>query len=115
MPDYSAAVPLMPENKQMAPIPRYPSISRDITVIVDLAIESSRLLDVVTQFGETLVEDVHLFDVFVGDPIPDGKKSVSIRIIYRSAERTLDDESVNAIHRQITHRLIAEFNAALPA
>jgi phenylalanyl-tRNA synthetase beta chain len=113
--DLEVLVPLMPENKQMAPIPRYPSTSRDITVIVDLAVESRRLLDVVTQFGEILVEDVHLFDVFVGDPIPDGKKSVSIRIIYRSAERTLDDESVNAIHRQITHRLISEFDAALPA
>jgi phenylalanyl-tRNA synthetase beta chain len=106
---------LMPENKQMTPIPRYPSTSRDITVIVDQAIESNRLLDVVTQFGETLVEDLHLFDVFIGDPIPDGKKSLSIRIIYRSAERTLDDESVNDIHRQITHRLITEFDAALPA
>ena len=113
--DLEQLVRLLPDNKQMTPIPRYPSTSRDITVIVDQGIESSRLLDVLTQFGETLVEDLHLFDVFVGKPIPDGKKSLSIRIIYRSAERTLDDESVNEIHRQITHRLITEFDAALPA
>jgi phenylalanyl-tRNA synthetase beta chain len=113
--DLEKLVPLIPESRQMAPIPRFPSTSRDITVIVDQTIESSRLLDVLTQFGEALIEDLHLFDVFIGDPIPDGKKSLSIRIVYRSAERTLDDESVNEIHRQITHRLVTEFDAALPA
>ncbi len=113
--DLEKLVRLIPENRQMAPIPRYPSTSRDITVIVDQTIESSRLLDVLTQFGEALIEDLHLFDVFVGDPIPNGKKSLSIRIVYRSAERTLDDESVNEIHRHITHRLVTEFDAALPA
>jgi phenylalanyl-tRNA synthetase beta chain len=113
--DLEKLVPLIPESRQMAPIPRFPSTSRDITVIVDQTIESSRLLDLLTQFGEALIEDLHLFDVFIGDPIPDGKKSLSIRIVYRSAERTLDDESVNEIHRQITHRLVTEFDAALPA
>ena len=106
---------LLPEGKQMVPVARFPSTARDITVIVDHEIESSRLLDAVTQFGEKLVEDMYLFDVFDGGPIPDGKKSVSFRIIYRSAERTLEDETVNGIHHDLTHRLIAEFGAALPA
>ena len=105
---------LMPNDKQMAPIPRFPSTARDITVIVDHEIESSRLLDAVTQFGEKLVGDLYLFDVFAGDPIPEGKKSVSFRVVYRSAERTLEDETVNEIHHHLTHRLITEFGAALP-
>ena len=101
--------------KQMAPIPRFPSTARDITVIVDREIESGRLLDTVAQFGEKLVEELYLFDVFAGDPIPAGKKSVSFRVVYRSAERTLEDETVNEIHHHLTHRLITEFGAALPA
>jgi phenylalanyl-tRNA synthetase beta chain len=106
---------LVNDSRQMAPIPRFPSTARDITVIVDQDIESRRMLDTVVQFGEKLVEDLYLFDVFAGDPIPAGKKSLSLRIVYRSAERTLEDETVNEIHHQLTHRLIAEFDAALPA
>lgn len=106
---------LVADVKQMAPIPRFPATARDITVIVDQAVESSRLLDAVTQFGEALVEELYLFDVFAGDPIPEGKKSVSFRVVYRSAERTLEDETVNEIHHHLTHRLITEFGAALPA
>jgi phenylalanyl-tRNA synthetase beta chain len=105
----------VPDSKQMAPIPRFPSTSRDITVIVDQDVESSRLMNTVVGFGEALVEDLYLFDVFAGDPIPAGKKSVSFRIVYRSAERTLEDETVNGIHHRLTQRLITEFGATLPA
>jgi phenylalanyl-tRNA synthetase beta chain len=99
----------------MAPIPRFPSTARDITVIIDKDIESARLLDTVAQFGETLVKDLYLFDVFAGDPLPAGKKSISFRVVYQSDDRTLEDETVNAIHHHLTHRLITEFGAALPA
>jgi phenylalanyl-tRNA synthetase beta chain len=112
--DLEIIAQLLPDDRKMAPIPRFPSTDRDITVIVDRDVESSRLLDAVTHSGEQLVEDLYLFDVFDGDPIPDGKKSVSLRIIYRSAERTLEDETVNEIHHHLTHRLITEFGAALP-
>ncbi len=106
---------LVPASKQMVPIPRFPSTARDITIIVNQEIESGRLLHAVAQFGEKLVENLFLFDVFAGDPIPSGKKSVSFRVVYRSAERTLEDETVNEIHHHLTHRLITEFDAALPA
>ena len=105
----------MPDSKKMAPIARFPSTSRDITVIVDQDVESRALLDTVAQFGEALVEELFLFDVFAGDPIPQGSKSVSIRVVYRSPERTLEDETVNQIHHRLTQRLIDEFGAALPA
>jgi phenylalanyl-tRNA synthetase beta chain len=113
--DLEAIGRLASDSKQMTPIPRFPATARDITVIVDQTIESGCLLDAVAQFGEKLVADIYLFDVFAGDPIPAGKKSVSFRVVYRSAERTLEDETVNAIHHHLTHRLITEFGAALPA
>ncbi|MCB2147027.1 MAG: phenylalanine--tRNA ligase subunit beta [Deltaproteobacteria bacterium] len=112
--DLEAIGRLASDSKQMTPIPRFPSTARDITVIVDQTIESGALLNAVAQFGEKLVEDLYLFDVFAGDPIPAGKKSVSFRVVYRSAERTLEDETVNEIHHYLTHRLITEFGAALP-
>ena len=72
-------------------------------------------LDAVARFDEPLVKALQLFDVFVGDPIPAGKKSISFRVVYQADDRTLEDETVNTIHRNLTHRLIAEFDAALPA
>ena len=113
--DVEAVVRLLPGTKQMVPIARFPSTTRDITVIVDQGMEAGRLIEAVAAFEEALVEDVYLFDVFAGDPIPSGKKSVSFRVVYRSAERTLDDESINRLHQNLTHRLITEVGAALPA
>ncbi len=112
--DVQCLVGVLPGDKQMKPIPRFPSITRDITVIIDRDVEAGRLVEKVAGFGESLVEDVKLFDIFAGDPIPAEKKSVSLRVVYRSAERTLDDESVNSIHQHLTHRLVEEVGAALP-
>lgn len=106
---------LAPDSKQMVPIPRFPATTRDMTVIVDQKVESARLLEAVARYGETWVTDQYLFAVFSGDPIPAGKKSVSLRVVYQSAEHTLEDEAVNRIHHQLTLRLIAEFDATLPA
>ena len=104
----------LPEGRQMTPIPRFPATARDVTLIVDQDLESGRMLEWVKTADQQLIETAYLFDVFTGDPIPAGKKSISFRVIYRSAERTLEDETVNTIHRQLTGQLIGEFGAALP-
>ncbi|MDL2275573.1 phenylalanine--tRNA ligase subunit beta, partial [Desulfosarcina sp. OttesenSCG-928-G10] len=86
---------LMAGTVRMTPVPRFPATDRDITVIVDKSVESARLIERLLGFCEPLVEDVSLFDVFSGKPIADGKKSVSLRVVYRSSERTLEDEAIN--------------------
>jgi phenylalanyl-tRNA synthetase beta chain len=63
---------------------------------------------------EPLVERVTLFDVFEGKPIPEGKKSISFRITYRSHEQTLEDDPVNRLHEKITNELSRTFDAVLP-
>jgi phenylalanyl-tRNA synthetase beta chain len=55
-----------------------------------------------------------IFDVYTGEPIETGQKSVSIRITYRSAEGTLEDRAINNLHTSISGQLIAAFDAALP-
>ncbi len=105
---------MIPESLQAKPIPKYPATSRDVTVIIDRDIEAGSLLTFIRDLKEGLVEQLSLFDVFADDPIPDGKKSVSFRIVYRSHEETLEDDRVNDIHKRLSERLIAHFNAALP-
>jgi len=105
---------MIPESYQAKPIPRYPATSRDVTVIIDKDIEASNLLEFIHGLSEKLVERLFIFDVFADEPIPAGKKSVSFRIVYRSHEGTLEDDTVNDIHKRLSERLIAQFNAALP-
>ncbi len=102
------------ESPQAKPIPKYPATTRDVTVIIDKGIESRRLLAFIRNLNEGLVEQLSIFDVFAEDPIPAGKKSVSFRIVYRSHEETLEDSTVNEIHKRLSERLIDHFNAALP-
>ncbi|NNG02203.1 MAG: phenylalanine--tRNA ligase subunit beta [Desulfobacteraceae bacterium] len=113
--DLNTVSPLIPDYNQYVPLPKFPATSRDVTLIVDKSSETDRILNAVVQFDEPLVEDVRLFDVFEGDPIQAGRKSISFRITYRSARETLLDESVNTLHKKISDRLLAQFDADLPA
>ena len=105
----------IPDTKSARPIPKFPAISRDITLIIDNDVETYKIINSVESFQEELVENVHLFDVFEGDPIPKGKKSISLRVTYRSSHETLEDNRVNDIHKNITARLMKTFDATLPA
>lgn len=113
--DTMALVGCMSRVKTADAIPRYPATSRDITLIIDKRVYAS---DIVAKIGEQkqpFVEDVLLFDVYEGQPIPSGKKSISIRLVYRSPEATLEDEHVNQIHSELSKVLLDAFDAALPA
>jgi phenylalanyl-tRNA synthetase beta chain len=106
---------LIPDKKAFLSLSKFPATSRDVTLIIDKNIEANRVLDRVNIGDEQLVEKVHLFDVFEGEPIARGKKSISFRITYRSTSETLEDELINEIHYKISEKLIREFKADLPA
>ena len=106
---------LIPEHINAQPLPRYPAISRDITLILDEAVDAQAVLLSVHAKEHELVENVRVFDVFKGRPIPSGKKSLSLRVVYRSPEATLEDETVNTIHRQLTQQLLEDHKADLPS
>jgi len=105
---------LIPDFSQGGIIPKFPATSRDATIIIDRAVEAGNILDYVQSMGEALVENIAIFDVFIGAPISEGKKSVSFRITYRSLTETLEDEVVNKRHKEITLKVIQQFDAGLP-
>ena len=107
-------ISLIPPVTGSRQIPRFPAIYRDITIIVDRGIETQAILEAIDNIGEDLVDRLHLFDVFEGDPIAAGKKSVSFRVTYRSSTKTLVDNDVNDLHRAITNELLQAFDATLP-
>jgi phenylalanyl-tRNA synthetase beta chain len=108
---------LMPDTITAELLPIYPSISQDITLIVDSDIEAGLVLtelDVLVEKAK-LAEEAYLFDAFEGEPLAEGKKSLSYRIIYRSPNKTLKEKKVKALHAQLCEKLISKFNAELPA
>ena len=113
--DLDRFIGLVPGQIQAAPLPRYPSTSRDITLIVDADLDAQAVLSEIDRIENELVETVGVFDVFKGHPIPDGKKSLSLRVVYRSSEETLEDEAVNRIHRNLTQQLLEVCKADLPS
>ncbi len=97
------------------PVPRYPATDRDVTLIIGDDTESQQVLRAIVALEEPWVEHVALFDVYTGAPIPEGRKSISFRLTYRSPEGTLEDEAVNQLHQRISERIIKDFKASLPA
>ncbi|MBW1814658.1 MAG: phenylalanine--tRNA ligase subunit beta, partial [Deltaproteobacteria bacterium] len=112
--NFDRLISYMPDTKSVSPIPKFPATSRDITLIVNKDIEANKILQSVIDLNEELVENLHLFDVFEGDPIPAGRKSISFRITYRSSSETLEDNRVNNLHKSISDRLLKKVDATLP-
>ncbi len=94
-------------------LPRFPSIARDIAVVVESTIEAARLADQVRTIAGVLLESVDIFDVFSGDRLGADRKSVALALVYRHSERTLTDEEVSELHSQVVASLAETFGAEL--
>jgi len=94
-------------------LPRYPAIQRDIAVVVDEAVAANNLTSTATSTAGELLESVRIFDVFTGEKLGAGKKSVALSLVYRHNERTLTDEEVTALHEKVVAELQQSFGAEL--
>ncbi|WP_322787261.1 phenylalanine--tRNA ligase subunit beta [Desulfobacula phenolica] len=112
----SAIQDLLPEAVIAKPLPRFPSLSRDITIIVDSAVAVGEILKQIESIAEkqSLIEKVFLFDTFEGQPLSEGKKSLSFRLVYRSSNKTLKEKNIKKLHTDISKTLIDRFDADLP-
>lgn len=86
-------------------IPKHPGITRDIALLVDENLYISEIEEIIRKNGKKLIESVELFDVYKGDQVDEGKKSVAYSIKYRATDRSLVDEEVNEIQKKIVKDL----------
>lgn len=100
-------------RKPFVPLPKFPASTRDLAVIVDAPVTAEAVLDEIKAVGGGLVEAASLFDLFTGEPVPAGKKSLAFSISYRAADKTLEDEEVDRVHGRIVEYLGQKFNARL--
>lgn len=94
-------------------IPKFPSILRDIALVVDKSVYVSEMEKVIRKYGKKLLEDVKLFDIFEGEQVGKDKKSVAYSLKFRASDRTLTDEEVNPLIEKILLQLEIECNAKL--
>jgi len=101
--------------KSFKALPQFPSIRRDVAMIVPEPTTHEAVLQVVKQTKPANLEAVELFDVFRGKHVPEGQKSLAYAFTYRNAERTLTDAEVNATHEKIVETFKQQLKANVRA
>ncbi|MDA8442610.1 MAG: phenylalanine--tRNA ligase subunit beta [Peptococcaceae bacterium] len=98
---------------KFSPVPRFPAVTRDIALLVDETVTVEKIYRSIRKVGKELLREVRLFDVYQGQQVPKGKKSLAFTLNYQSGERTLTDEEVTKLHETIKATLDKEFGAEL--
>lgn len=111
--DFEKIIELTNLERKHKDLPKYPAMTRDIALTLDEEVMVGDIEDVILKHGEEIIEGIELFDIYRGDQIEKGKKSVAFSIIYRSYERTLTDNEINTIQELIINDLESSFDAKL--
>jgi phenylalanyl-tRNA synthetase beta chain len=100
-------------KRKFTALPKYPSVKRDIAILLDDTINASNIYDVIKEEARGLVRSVDAFDLYKGQQIQEAKKSLAYTIEYRSDERTLNDKEVNDIHKKVQDALAKRLGAQI--
>jgi len=108
-------ISLIPERYDMLPVPAYPPVLEDLAVVVDEGIPAERVIELIKLGAGSIVTNITLFDVYRGEQIGEGKKSLAYSLTYQSADKTLTDKDVAQVRGRIIHRLQQDLGARLRA
>lgn len=93
------------KKKTFKPLPKFPSVRRDIALIVDESVPVGGILAEIDKIGSSLIEDAEVFDVYSGENVGAGKKSVAVSLQLRAADKTLTEEEVNKVQEKALKKL----------
>ncbi len=96
-----------------APLPRFPGVARDVSLVAERRVAFGEMRRAVLALGIEECRGVALVDVYEGANMPEGKRSLTLRVEYRADDRTLRDEEVDAMHARVVAALEGEFGAQL--
>lgn len=100
-------------ENEYTPISKYPSITRDIALLVNDDVENATIVEAIKQKGGAYLKDIHLFDVYAGSHLPAGKKSLAYTLTYQDDKETLTEDQVNAAFNKVTAYLHDKVNAEI--
>ena len=100
-------------EREYVPLPKFPSVARDIAVVCDASIPVATLENCISRGARGLLKEVELFDIYTGAPIPAGKKSVAFNLTLRSDERSLTAAEADEDVKSVLELLQKELGAVL--
>jgi phenylalanyl-tRNA synthetase beta chain len=109
--DLPELLPSAGTDRTYKAISRFPAVTRDIALVVDNGVTNRQVVDIVCGFP--LVDGLSLFDVYAGEQVPPGKKSLAYRLTFLSPTKTLTDEEANSVLQQIVDKLAEDLGATL--
>ena len=111
--DIETLLSVQPVDRKFRPFAKYPAVFRDISILMDRRVESTRIVDTIKRHGRGLTESVDIFDLYEGDKIPPTEKAVALRICYRSEGQTLEGDEINRLHDSIVEAVRLETGGRL--
>ncbi len=111
--DFELLAQVANETPPIVTPPRFPGVDMDIAAVVDDTTSHAAVVEAIRAAGAPLLESVRLFDVYRGEPIPPGKKSLAYSLTYRAPDRTLTEAEASEVHQRIEQRLRDQFNAQI--
>lgn len=111
--DFSKLFELYTEKTVYQPLVKYPSLDLDLSIVVEEKVLWKDIIEVVNKEGKEFIKNIKLFDIYKGDKIPVGKKSLAFTIFYQSKEKTLKMEEVNKIQDKIVFQLGKKLGAVI--
>lgn len=111
--DLSALLTAEVAEARYRPLPRFPTVVRDLSLLVAEEVAYSELERAITELGIPELVSVRLFDLYTGKELSPGKRSVALSLRYRASDRTLTEAEINAWHERVVTTLRQEFGAEL--
>jgi phenylalanyl-tRNA synthetase beta chain len=111
--DLDLIIGRIPAAVPMHPVITYPPVLEDLAVVVDEATSAKEVEDVIWRAGGKLLVELRLFDLYLGEQVQAGKKSLAYALTYQAQDRTLTDPEVAKVRSRIIKRLETDLNAKL--
>ena len=111
--NFTAMLELQLPDATYVPLPKYPSVSRDLALVCDEAVTVAQAEQVITDAAGKLLRSIQLFDIYRGAGVPQGKKSMAFSLELRADDRTLTDTDSESVVSKVLAALSEKLNAAL--
>ena len=111
--ELSLAAVLTKAVPKFAPLSRFPSVRRDMALLVDEAVPASAIIESINACQQTVIREVQIFDIYRGQGVPAGFKSVALSLILQDSTQTLTETEIDTLFRRVLETLSAKYNAKL--
>jgi len=99
-----------PKKPKLSEISKYPAVERDFSFVVNKTVASEELKQFITKTQKNLIKSVEVVDIFSGDKLPEGKHSLTYKVLFQDMETTLTDDVIKKLHGDILNKVNAKFS-----